>query len=136
MKNLVLLLLTSALAQNLFAGPFVAGGNGVMSVAYCDDGNGGFGATVNRDIFGKLSGYSWTIGHVSEVKKVKMTPAVLPGTPNEKPLIYSNSDFQIEISIGNLPAQNGAPIFRGGKVQIKTGAGTLEKSLSCTLYQI
>ena len=136
MKAFLGLFVATILTQIAFAGPFVAGGGGVMSLAYCDAGDGSFGAVANRDIMGDVTGYSWIAGHPSPISKVKVSPAQFPGSPNEKPMSFSGQNFKIEVMLGNLPAQKGAPIERAGKVKIHTKNGTLEKMLNCTLYGI
>lgn len=137
MKNLLTIMIVSMLSQSLFAGPFIAGGNGVMSLAYCSTDDGDFGADVSKDINGNVFGFSWvTNQETSPVASVIISPAVAPGTPNEKPMIFRGKDFQIRIFMGNLPAEVGAPIFRGGEVRIKKDKKWLSKFVPCTLFGI
>ncbi len=137
MKNILAFLIISTLSHTIFAGPFVAGGNGAMSLAYCNSEKGDFGANVSRDIGGDLFGYSWTNDQeVSAVTAISVTAAKDPGTPQEKPMIFRSKNFQIRIFMGNLPAEVGAPIYRVGDVIIKKNKKWLRKSVSCTLFGI
>ncbi len=137
MKKFLMFVFMSLVSQSLLAGPFVASGNGVMSLIYCNNENGDFGADVKRDINGNIFGYSWTSENdLSPVVTVKITQSTNPGTPIEKPMIFQANNFKIKVFMGNLPGEVGAPVYRVGEVWIKKNGSWLKEQTECTLFGI
>ena len=136
-KKALVFVFATFVINNSFAGPFVAGGNGVMSLVYCSTENGDFGVDVKKDFNGKLFGYSWTSDdNYSQISPVKLSHAKNPGALNEKPMIFQGNDFKIKVYLGNLPAETGTPIYRGAEVLIKRGNELQIKNLECAFFGI